>query len=221
MRSVASSDTLHEIPAGLGAEAAVAMIGTGRTAMGILDRAALSPEDVVLVTAAAGGLGTLFVQAARNAGAVVAGVAGAAAKAARVRSLGAAVAVDHEQPDWPERVREGLGERAPTVVLDGVGGELGRAAFELLGPGGRLLLFGMASGSATQVTTRDLMARGLTVTWALGRRGDQRALEPRALAEAAAGRLVPQIERFPLAEAAAAHAAIEARRTDGKVVLVP
>ena len=79
----------------------------------------------------------------------------------------------------------------------------------------------MASGSATQVTTRDLMARGLTVTWALGRRGDQRALETRALAEAAAGRLVPHVERFPLAEAAAAHAAIEARATEGKIVLVP
>ena len=219
--AVAPAGALHEIPDGLSAEAAVTMIGTGRTALGILDRAALSAEDVVLVTAAAGGLGTLFVQAARNAGAVVAGVAGGAAKAERVRSLGADVAADHGQPGWPERVREGLGERSPTVVLDGVGGELGRAAFDLLGPGGRLLLFGMASGSATEVSTRDLMARSLTVTWALGRRGDQRALEARALAEAASGRLVPHVERFPLAEAAAAHAAIEARRTEGKVVLVP
>ena len=175
--AVAPADALHEIPDRLSAEAAVAMIGTGRTAMGILDRAALGAEDVVLVTAAAGGLGTLFVQAARNAGAVVAGVAGGAAKAERVRSLGADVAVDHEPPGWPERVREGLGERAPTVVLDGVGGELGRAAFDLLGPGGRLLLFGMASGTADPGHHARSGGPRLAVTWALDRRGDQRALE--------------------------------------------
>ena len=161
-------------------------------------------------------------QAARNAGAVVAGVAGGAAKVERVRALGADVAVDYSQPGWPERVRAELGEREPSVVLDGVGGELGRDALGLLGPGGRLLLFGMASGSPTEVTTRDLMRGGLTVTWALRRRGNVRELETRALAEAAAGRLVPHVgSRFPLAEAAAAHAAIEARATEGKTVLVP
>ena len=175
----------------------------------------------MLITAAAGGLGVLFVQAARNAGAVVAGVAGGVAKAERVRALGADVAVDYSQADWPERVRSGLAGRDVSVVLDGVGGELGRAAMELLGPGGRLLLFGMASGSATEVTTRDLMRNGLTVTWALRRRANVRELETRALAEAAAGRLVPVVSRFALADAAAAHAAIEARATEGKTVLVP
>jgi NADPH2:quinone reductase len=224
--ALAPATSLHEIPDGLSAEAAVAMIGTGRTAVGILDAAALTAEDVVLVTAAAGGLGALFLQAARNAGAHAAGVAGGPAKTERVRALGADVAVDYSQPGWPERVREGLGEREPTVVLDGVGGELGRAAMELLGPGGRLLLFGFASGSATEVTTRDLMARGLTVTWAIPRvlrePGGLRELETRALAEAAAGRLVPLVgRRFPLAEAAAAHEALEARATEGKTVLVP
>jgi NADPH:quinone reductase len=224
--AVAPVASLHEIPGDLSAEAAVAMIGTGRTAVGILDTAALTPDDAILVTAAAGGLGALFLQAARNAGAFAVGAAGGPGKAARVRALGADVAVDYAQPGWPERVREGLGERELSVVLDGVGGELGRAAMELLGPGGRLLLFGMASGSATEVTTRDLMARGLTATWAipraLRRPGGLRELETRALAEAAAGRLVPLVGRpFPLAEAAAAHEALESRATEGKTVLVP
>jgi NADPH:quinone reductase len=221
--AVAPAASLHEIPEPLGAEAAVAMIGTGRTAVGILDRAALTADDAVLVTAAAGGLGALFLQAARNAGALAVGAAGGSAKTERVRALGADVAVDYAQPDWPERVRAGLGERTLTVALDGVGGALGRAAMELLGPGGRLLLFGFASGTATEITTRDLMARGLTVSWAIPRpRGGQRELETRALAEAAAGRLVPLVgRRFPLAEAAAAHEALEARATVGKTVLVP
>jgi NADPH:quinone reductase len=224
--AVAPVASLHEVPEPLSAQAAVAMIGTGRTALGILDNAALTADDVVLVTAAAGGLGVLFIQAARNAGALAVGVAGGPGKIERVRALGADVAVDYSEPGWPERVRAALGEREPTVVLDGVGGALGRAAMELLGAGGRLLLFGLASGAATEITTRDLMARGLTVSWAIPRalrRPDgQRELEARALAEAAAGRLVPLVGRaFPLAEAAAAHTALETRATEGKTVLLP
>ena len=75
-RAVVSAESLHEISEGLAADAAVAGIGTGRTAMAILEVAELSPDDVVLVTAAAGGLGNLFVQAALGVGATVVGVAG-------------------------------------------------------------------------------------------------------------------------------------------------
>jgi NADPH2:quinone reductase len=224
-RAVTAADALHEIPAGLSDEAAVAMIGTGRTAIGVLDNAALGAEDVLLVTAAAGGLGSLFVQAGRNAGALVVGAAGGAAKVEQARATGADVVVDYAAPGWPERVRAALGEREVSVVLDGVGGATGRAAMELLGPGGRLLLFGRASGELTPITARDLVAKGLTVSWAtprlLRRPGGRRELELRALAEAAAGRLVPVVgEPFSLADARAAHVAVEARAALGKTVLV-
>jgi NADPH2:quinone reductase len=224
--AVAPVAALHPLPDGLAADVAVAMIGTGRTAMWLLDLAALTADDVVLLTAAAGGLGTLFIQAARHAGATVVGAAGGPAKVARVRELGADVAVDYSGPDWAQRVRAELGEREITIALDGVGGENGRAAMQLLGLGGRLVMFGTASGAPTEITTRDLLARGLTVTWAIGPRllrrpGGMRDLEARALAEAAAGRLVPGVEHFKLSQAAAAHAALESRGTMGKTVLVP
>jgi NADPH2:quinone reductase len=221
--AVAPVQALHEVPNRVGFDVAVAMIGTGRTAIGILDVAALTRDDVVLVTAAAGGLGTLFVQAARNASATVVGVAGGPEKVERVRALGADVAVDYREPGWPDRVQAGLGgDREVSVVLDGVGGEAGRAAMQLLGMGGRHVLFGWSSGTPTEVTTGDLMSRGLTVT-AIGPRllSRLRELETRALDEAAAGRLVPVVQQFPLARAADAHAALEARATTGKVVLVP
>jgi NADPH2:quinone reductase len=226
-RALAAVDALHELPATLAADAAVAMIGTGRTAVAILDAAELTARDVVLVTAAAGGLGSLLVQAARHAGAIVVGAAGGTAKAERVRALEATVAVDYLQHDWPDRVRAALGDRPVTVVMDGVGGPLGRAAMELLGVGGRLVLFGWASGEPTPITARDLFSRGLTATAAIGPRllqrpGGLRELETRSLEEAAAGRLVPLIgQRFPLADAAGAHTAIESRATVGKTVLVP
>lgn len=224
--AVASEGALHEVPEGLGAEVAVAMIGTGRTALGVLDVAELTADDVVLVTAAAGGLGTLFLQAARNTGATAVGVAGGPDKVARVQAQGAKVAVDHRQPGWPDRVREALGDRSVSVVLDGVGGEVGRAALELLGVGGRMLMFGYASGEPTRITTQDLIPNGLTVSWLIGprllqRAGGLRPLETRALEAAARGELVPAVQTFPLAEAPAAHIALESRATTGKVVLVP
>jgi len=76
---------LHEIPDGVTPEVAVAMIGTGRTALLVLEAAQLTADDVVVIPAAAGGLGALLVQAALDAGAFVVGLAGGAEKAATVR----------------------------------------------------------------------------------------------------------------------------------------
>ncbi|MDO8209014.1 zinc-binding dehydrogenase [Conexibacter sp. CPCC 206217] len=224
--TVAAADGLHAVPEALDSERAVAMIGTGRTALAVLEVAQLRADDVVLVTAAAGGIGTLLLQAARNVDALVVGVAGGPEKVARVRALGAAVAIDYQQPDWAEQVREQLGDYALTVAFDGVGGALGRSAMQLLAPGGRLILYGWSSGTATEVTTDDLYAGGLTVSAAVGpaisrRPGGLRGLERDALAAAASGALVPAVQTFPLAEAAAAHTALERRATRGKVVLVP
>lgn len=224
-RAVAPTEALHELPGGLAADAAVTMIGTGRTAMAILERAAVRAEDVVLATGAAGGLGSLLLQAAGNAGATVVGVAGGPEKLLLMRELGAAVAVDHLEPGWTERVRDALGGREVSVVLDGVGGALGRQALELLGPGGRMVVFGWSSGEPTELTTMDVFARSLTVTTGLGpgfgSPERRRELETRALAEAGVGRLVPPVSRFPLADAAAAHKAVEGRATIGKTVLIP
>jgi NADPH2:quinone reductase len=225
--AVREIESVHALPDSLSSEAAVAMIGTGRTTMGILDAAQLASDDVILVMAAAGGVGNLLVQAGLNVGATVIGAAGGAAKVEQVRKLGATITVDYGRPDWTSTVREALDGRDVTVALEGVGGELGRDALELLGPGGRLIMYGWASalGEATQFTTGDLVERGLTTTWAIGpamlRRRTLRDLEEQALAEAAAGRLVPAVQAFPLKDAAEAHTALETRATTGKVILLP
>jgi NADPH2:quinone reductase len=170
----------------------------------------------VLVTGAAGGLGALLVQGALRAGATVLGAAGGEEKVARVRALGA-TGLDYLRPDW-HAAADGV-----TLVLDGVGGDAGRAAFELLEPGGRIILFGWSSGAPTRLTSEDLLARSLTASAGLGPHitGRLRELEERALAAVAAGELTPVLdERFTLARAAEAHAALETRGTVGKVVLV-
>ncbi|MFD4233181.1 zinc-binding dehydrogenase [Streptomyces sp. NPDC058542] len=231
--TVTEADRLHEIPEGLDAAGAVAMIGTGRTALGVLGFTPLGPDSVVVVTAAAGGIGTLVVQYARNAGATVIALAGGPAKVARSEAEGADLALDYTRPDWPRRARDHLeaaGLRA-TVVYDSVGGTTARAAVDLLGPGGRHVVYGWSGGGLLDggpltFSDEELAERGITSGSVLGpemieRGGGLRALETRALAEAASGRLRPAVQRFPLAEAAAAHRALETRGTMGKVVLEP
>ncbi|MET7644682.1 zinc-binding dehydrogenase [Streptomyces sp. NPDC005426] len=231
--AVTDAEKLHTVPEGLDDAAAVAMIGTGRTTLGILGFTPLGPDSVVLVTAAAGGIGTLLVQAAKNAGATVVGLAGGAGKAALVHANGADLAVDYTRPDWPRHVRthlDALGRRV-TVVYDSVGSTTARAAVDLLGKGGQHVVYGWSGsglhdGRPLTLTDDELAARAITSESVLGpamirRGGGLRALETRALAEAAAGRLRPAVQRYPLAEAATAHRALETRGTTGKVVLVP
>ena len=83
------------------------------------------------------------------------GLAGGAAKVETVRSLGAQYAMDYRDPDWAGRLKAELAWREVTVLLDGVGGSNGQQAFELLGTGGRLLMFGWSGArrSSSRRTT--------------------------------------------------------------------
>ncbi|WP_217145742.1 zinc-binding dehydrogenase [Streptomyces sp. AC627_RSS907] len=226
--AVASADTLHRVPDGVDDATAVAMIGTGRTAVGVLEQAALSAGDVVVVTAAAGGMGTLLVQAARQAGAKVVGLAGGRHKTEAVLEQGADGAVDYTRADWERRLGEALLGGPSTVVLDGVGGRLGRGAAESLGPGGRHLYYGWASdeGHFTTFTEAELEKYGITSQLVVGPSlfalpGGIRRLEETALDWAARSRFRPVVQSFPLSRAAEAHLALETRATMGKVVLRP
>ncbi|MFF0186901.1 zinc-binding dehydrogenase [Streptomyces sp. NPDC005244] len=224
--AVTDVDRVHDIPENLDFAQAVAMIGTGRTAMGIVQYAEPGPTDVVVVPAAAGGIGTLLVQYAHHRGATVIGLAGGPEKVARVRANGADHAVDYTEPSWSEKVRAQLGGRTATVVFDGVGGEVAREAVALLGPGGRHVVFGWSGegirdGSPYLVEGVSEQVLGPVMLRRAGGPDPVRTLELRALAHAASGRLSPAVTRFPLAEAAAAHRALESRATIGKVVLEP
>jgi NADPH2:quinone reductase len=218
-RAVAPAQRLIEVPAGVPLPAAVALVADGRTALALMSRALPMTGEVVLIEAAAGGVGTLLVQLARNAGAQVVALAGQERKLGLPRELGAEIAVDYSRADWPELVREAVG--TVDVVFDGVGGHIGRAAFGLLGPEGRFCPFGMASGSFAAVTA-ELAAEHNVVIPRTGPMSpdEQAALAREALAQAEAGTIRPVIgQELALEQAADAHAAIEARATTGKTLL--
>ncbi|WP_405992532.1 zinc-binding dehydrogenase [Streptomyces sp. NBC_00986] len=219
--AVTDVDRVHEIPTNLDFAQAVAMIGTGRTAMGIVQFSELDGDSVVVVPAAAGGLGTLLVQYAKHAGATVIGLAGGPEKVALTQANGADLAVDYTDPEWPRKVRAWLGGRHATVVFDGVGGVVARESVDLLGPNGRHIVFGWSSGEPYTATALSEQVLGPVMMRKAGGPSPIRTLESRALTEAAAGRLAPAVQRFPLAEAAEAHRALETRGTTGKVVLEP
>lgn len=205
------------IPAGATAKDAVALVRSGVVALGALEAARPEEGDAVLVTAAASGVGHLALQMARLRGAsrVVAAV-GDPAKAHFARSLGADAVVTYAQGDWGEPV---------DIVLDAVGGEVLTPAVKALAPGGRLVAY--SSGGGT-IEAYDLLAGGRSAI------GFQVAIvartQPQRYAEwieelwrlFGKGALRPTVHaEFALADAARAHATIEARANQGKVVLVP
>lgn len=215
--AVLNAAMASRVPDGASAVDAVALVRSGLVARGAHAAARVEPGESVLVTAAAGAVGSLAVQYAKAAGAgrVVAAVS-SAAKAGFVRGLGADRVVLYEDADWG----------APyDVILDGVGGELLAPAVRALATGGRIVAF--SSGGGT-VEAYELLVRGASMIGfqmraiAMGKPELYDRWRRELWELHGAGTLCPAVhELIPLAEAARAHAAIEDRRNLGKVVLVP
>jgi NADPH2:quinone reductase len=220
-----NTDRLVPLPDGLGMPEAAALAHDGVTAMGIMEGLTIKPSDRVLILGAAGGMGTLLVQLAHAAGARVVGAARGARKLDLIRRLGADAVVDYSGEDWIDQVREAFGGQLVDVLLDGVGGELGSAAFELVAHGGRVSAHGAASGGFAELDQAAVEARGILVrgiTDLQFEAADMVRLATKALKAAADGHLSPAIGReFALSEAADAHHAIEARAVPGKALLIP
>ncbi|WP_194926596.1 NADP-dependent oxidoreductase [Catenulispora pinisilvae] len=203
------SRQLARKPAAVDQVHAAALPLAGLTAWQALnDAAKVAPGDRVLIHAAGGGVGHLAVQIAKARGAYVLATAGAA-KHEFVLGLGADEVVDYRTADFTRELKD------VDVVLDAVGGPVGRQSISVLRPGGLLV---------TIVDRTDLELRAATID--AGRRFAGITVEPdyvglEALAELVdAGKLRPYVEHaLPLAEVAKAHELIESGRTRGKIVL--
>ena len=224
-RAAATAAYTFPVPDGLPLDVALAVFQAGALARGLLSAMRLSAGDTVLITAAAGRIGSLLVQLAKSAGATVIGAA-SRQKLAAVAEFGADHAVDYGVAGWADQVRELSGGRGATLVLDAVGGETAASALAAAADGaGRIGLYGYASGGWPALEVQAIARRGLTLCGPLGMvirkpGAEQRDDAGQALAAAARGELAPRIHaRFPLEQAADAHREIEARRSVGAIVL--
>jgi NADPH2:quinone reductase len=217
------ADQLVAVPDGVGLAEAAAVLHDGATALGLAGSTGIRPGEHVLILGAAGGLGILLGQLARAAGAQVVAAARGKAKLDVLAELGAGPVVDYGEPDWAAQVARVTGGAGPDVVFDGVGGELGAAAFETIAGGGRFSAHGAASGGFAPVSADQAAQRGVTLRGIKQVQfgpGEHERLAGQALAALAAGRIHPVVGQvFPLRQAAAAHLALETRSAVGKTLL--
>jgi NADPH2:quinone reductase len=183
--------------------------------------------DMILVHAAAGGVGLLLVQAARMRGATVIATVSTPDKAELAREAGAEEIILYSEKDFlPEvkRITAGVGVKA---VYDSVGATTFLQGLDCLAPRGVMVLFGQSSGKVGPMEPGLLGAKSLYLTRpTLGHYiADSETLQRRAgdvLQWVARGKLKVRIgATFPLAEAAEAHRQLQARTTTGKLLLIP
>ncbi|MEV0246493.1 zinc-binding dehydrogenase [Nocardia sp. NPDC050712] len=222
----APADSVTPVPDDLSAADAAAVLMSGSVALTLLDTAALTGSETVLIEAAATGVGAALTQLAKTRGAArVIATAGGPAKLAQARKLGADDLIDHNDPDWPSRLPEILGDATLDLVFDSIGGPTAAALLDAMTPlRGRVLSYGFLSGAPAQITATDLLFRGLSLTGCAGPHWLARVAAARATAlhQVTSGALVPQIDTIlPLDQAAEAHRALESRTPLGAVLLRP
>jgi len=225
---VLPADRAIKLPPDIDSRIAAAITLQGLTAHYLIHRThVVRPGEKILVHAAAGGVGQLLCQWASHLGAVVIGVVSTEEKADIARANGAAHAIIGIKTLAAEVKRFTGGEMVP-VVYDSVGRDSFHASLDCLAPLGLMVSFGNASGPVPPVEPSLLSAKGSlfltrpTLATYTAKRPilDQMAAD---LFDAVRkGVLRPHItQTYPLAEAAAAHIALEGRQTTGQVLLIP
>lgn len=217
------------LPEALAADQACALMAQGLTALALTRQRPVQGQRV-LVTAAAGGVGTLALQLLRYAGARQV-IAAASTEAKRTHALlrGADAVVDYTQPGWPQTLQALTDGAGPDVVFDSVGGEITMQALEALGSGGRMVLYGGLNIQSFALGVPQLLGMifrnqtlgGFALAPQLTPEGLRRDLLMLAGMALTSELVVDIAGRYPLAEAARAHRDLAGRQTIGKLVLLP
>lgn len=225
---LANASLVYPLPDNLTWDIAAALPTVGFTAYALLTQVGqLAPGDKVVVHAAAGGVGTTAIQLARilQAGQII-GIVGHPDKARAALEAGADLVHPMTEGRFADAVLHWTHGRGADVILDSIGGQASEESLTCLANFGRLVHFGSASGLPGRIAVSDLHASCRSVRgFSLGtvRVEAPKMVEPLAHAVldlAQQGRLRMVIgRRYPLQEAAAAHAWIESRASTGKIIL--
>ena len=222
-------DKLASIPDGVSDEVAAALFFKAMTAQYLIQKTyKVKAGDVVLVHAAAGGVGQILAGWAKALGAFVVGTVGSPAKFAAAKEAGCDAVVDYSNASWPEDVLKATGGRKANVVYDSVAKTTFMGSLDCAAPFGTVALFGAASGPAPDINPEILNKKGClfltrpsvfphNATPALFQENAKAVFD--AIAE---GKIKVQIGgKFPLEQAADAHRAAEDRLVTGAIILIP
>ncbi len=216
-------------PAGIDTQAAAAVLLQGMTAHYLShDTYPLKSGDWCLVHAGAGGVGLLLIQMAKQLGANVIATVSTDEKAALAKGAGADHVILYTQQDFEEETLKIVGDRKVDVVYDAVAKTTFDKGLNVLRLRGMMVLYGQSSGPVPPFELNTLAGKGslfVTRPSLVSHTATREELEKRAgavLEMVSSGKLDVRIgATFPLAEAKAAHDALEGRRTTGKVLLLP
>ena len=223
------ADRLVKLPDGLSDRDAAAVILQGMTAHYLVyDTFPLKKGETALVHAAAGGVGLLLVQMAREIGARIIGTVSTEEKAKLAREAGADEIIFYTQQDFEAETKRLTNEKGVDVVYDSVGKTTFEKGLNVLRPRGYMVLFGGSSGAVPPFDLIQLSQKGSlyvtrpTLIHYIQTRED---LEKRATAVfnmVASGKLKVRCEHtYPLKDAQQAHRDIQGRKTTGKLLLIP
>ena len=227
--SAVPADRLVRIPEGISDQQAAAAMLQGMTAQYLVySTYPLKSGETTLIHAAAGGVGLLLVQMAKNLGARVIATVGSEAKANLAREAGADDVILYDQQDFEAETKRITGGKGVDVIYDGVGKTTFDKDLNVLRPRGYLVLFGAASGPVPPFDPIKLSQKGslfLTRPTLVNHISSRRALEERSSAVfgmIGSGKLKLRIEHlYKLQDAEQAHRDLEGRKTSGKLLLIP
>jgi NADPH:quinone reductase len=227
-RNVAA-DRLVSIPAGVSDVDAAALLFKGITAQYLLKKThAVKAGEIVLVHAAAGGVGQILCQWAKGLGAFVIGTASSAEKCAMARQAGADIAINYSKENWPSTLLEATGGKKANVVYDSVGKDTFLKSLDCATQFGLVVLFGAASGPAPAIDPELLNKKGclfLTRPSVFPHNADPAVFRSNAadLFEAIESGIVKSSigARFKLDDIVEVHKTAESRATLGATLIIP
>ena len=227
-RNVAA-DRLVAIPDGVSDEQAAALLFKGITAQYLLKKThAVKPGEIILVHAAAGGVGQILCQWAKGLGAFVIGTAGSPEKCAIAKTAGADIAIDYTQENWPATLLEATGGKKANVVYDSVGKATFLKSLDCAAPFGLVVVFGAASGPAPAIEPELLNKKGclfLTRPSVFPHNAVPEIFRENAadlFAAISAGMVTASIgARFRLDQIVDVHKTAESRATQGATLIIP
>jgi NADPH2:quinone reductase len=222
------AERLVRLPDAISYETAAAAMLKGLTAEYLLHGSyRMQPGDTILVHAAAGGVGLILCQWAKVLGAMVIGTAGSPEKAELARQHGADHVILYRDEDFVARVNELTGGQKCHAVYDGIGKATFPASLDCLRRRGTFVSFGSASGQVEAFNINILAQKGSlfatrpTLWDYAGTRPELLAMTEKLMGVLASGQVKIEVKsRFALADAAAAHRALEGRQTTGASVLL-